>query len=77
MKGRAKGNQERIIALAHQTQIFAREKKLKPLRAYLGKAGKQVGGEVAVLDMFRKMAADGRGVTIRKITRTSGKTPAS
>jgi hypothetical protein len=35
MGGRSRGNQERILVLAHQTEMFARQKTLKPLREYL------------------------------------------
>lgn len=37
MSGRARGNQERIIALAHQSAMFMGQK-LKPLDHYLPKA---------------------------------------
>lgn len=38
MLGRARGNQERIIVAAHQAEMMARQKTLRPLTHYLPKA---------------------------------------
>lgn len=62
MIGRSRGHQERIIALAHQTAMFDRQKRLKPLREYL-RAGKPASADDsagAVLALLRNT----KGVTI-------------
>ena len=59
MRGRAKGNQERMIILAHQVEIMARQKVLKDVRHYLPKANaaKERDGASKVLAMLRAMKA--------------------
>jgi hypothetical protein len=71
MRGRARGDQERIIALAYQTEVFARTKALKPLDKYLTPTKRTPkGGSSEVLAMLRRAKAkqdateskeDGRG----------------
>ena len=56
MQGRASGNQERIIILAHQVESMARQERLKPVRHYLPKAQAQKpDGAKNVLAMLRAM----------------------
>lgn len=64
MRGRAKGNQERIIVLAHQTELFAREKRLKPISSYLRRLAPSVPQNAEVISMFERMAAKGKKVNI-------------
>ncbi|GLV22010.1 hypothetical protein TomMM35A_18630 [Sphingobium sp. TomMM35A] len=57
MRGRAKGNQERIIVLAHQIEIMARQKSLRPVKHYLPKSQEATkrNGASAVLAMMKRM----------------------
>jgi hypothetical protein len=58
MRGRARGNQERIVLLAHQVEVMARQKVLKRADAYLPKANvPKPSGAMAVLEMLRRMKA--------------------
>jgi hypothetical protein len=62
MSGRIKGDQDRILILAHQTEIMARQKKIKALSHYL-KTEKQNAndGAAKVLALFKRLAAkDGK-----------------
>lgn len=58
MRGRSRGNQERILILAHQSAMMARQERLRPLSAYLDppKAARKTGAS-AVLAMLRRMKA--------------------
>ena len=67
MRGRARGNQERIVALAHQTQMMAREKRLKPLSTYLRRLNKPAPQNEDVIAMFRGIARKGGGVKIKRV----------
>lgn len=67
MRGRARGEQERVIALAWQTEVFARTKALKPLDKYLNPAKRAPkGGASEVLAMLRRAKAkqDAKAVTV-------------
>lgn len=56
MQGRATGNQERIIILAHQMESMARQERLRPLRHYLHKGQQtKTDGAMSVLAMLRAM----------------------
>jgi hypothetical protein len=58
VKGALKGERERIIVLAHQTEAMARQKTLRPVEKYLTppKAKSKDGG-ADVLAMMRRLAA--------------------
>lgn len=64
MSGRARGEQERIIALAHQVESMARQKYLRPLRHYLPKNKRAVirEGAANVLAMLRRFKSRQDGV---------------
>jgi hypothetical protein len=57
MRGRAKGNVERIIAQAHQTEAMARQKTLKSLAHYLKPVKKKTPDQSAkqVLAMMKSI----------------------
>lgn len=57
LKGRARGHQERIIILAHQTESMARQKTLKAIKHYLPKPERKAkaDGASGVLAMLRRM----------------------
>lgn len=56
MRGRARGNQERIVLLSHQIEVMARQKVLKRADAYLPKPNvPKPSGAMAVLEMLRRM----------------------
>lgn len=66
MAGRDRGNYERIITLAHQVESMARQKSLKGLDHYLGKAKQKAKpktraqvevGAAQVLAMFKRLHA--------------------
>lgn len=58
MLGRSRGNQERIIALAHQIEAMSRQKSLKPLSKYLEPAKPtRKAGAGEVLEMFKRLKA--------------------
>ncbi len=58
MRGRSRGHQERIILLAHQTEMMARQKTLKPVKHYMPKSqAAQTGGAAALLAKFRLIKA--------------------
>ena len=67
MRGRAIGQQERMITLAHQTAMFSREKRLRPLKHYLNRRNPaaDIG---AVLAMFKQLAEQGKA-TITPVQR--------
>jgi len=72
MRGRAQGERERIIVLAHQTEMMARQKTLKPLEKYLDSAkSTRKGGSSEVLAMLRRAKAK------QDIKVTSGKSDVS
>lgn len=58
------------MALAHQTEIMAREKRLRPLTHYLKRQTKPDRQNAAVIDMLAAMAAKGGSVKITRITRS-------
>lgn len=64
MRGRSRGNQERILALAHQTEVFARQAKLKPLKDYMkpGKVSADAGA-AAVIAMLGRL----KGVNVQRL----------
>lgn len=57
MRGRQKGDTERLLATAHQTEAMARQKILKPLSHYLKEPKKQSPDEGAkkVLAMMKRI----------------------
>lgn len=59
MRGRARGQQERIIILAHQTESMARQKTLKAVKHYLPKAEKtpKPTGTRGLVEMFKRIKA--------------------
>jgi hypothetical protein len=61
MRGRVRGSQERIIELAHQTEMMARQKTLKGLQHYLPKPtvtkARGDAGAAKVLAMLRAAKA--------------------
>lgn len=58
MRGRSRGNFERIITLAHQTEAMARQKTFKPLEKYLTKPkAAPKAGASEVLAMLQRMKA--------------------
>lgn len=58
MRGRARGNRERIIILAHQVEAMARQKRLKPLEKYLEPPKpKSKGGASELLAKLRRFKA--------------------
>lgn len=58
MRGRARGHQERIVLLAHQIEVMARQKVLKRADTYLPKTNvPKPSGAMAVLEMLRRMKA--------------------
>jgi hypothetical protein len=67
MRGRARGNQERILALAHQTEIMAREKRLKPLSTYLRRMNKPAPQNEDVIAMLKDLARKGKSVRIKRV----------
>jgi hypothetical protein len=72
MRGRAKGNQERIIVLAHQTEMMAREKRLRSLKSYLRRAAAPTSRNDDVIEMLERMAARNCGVVITEIPHPQG-----
>jgi hypothetical protein len=59
MRGRARGHQERIVILAHQIEIMARQKNLRDVRHYLPKSQSAVkrDGAASVLAMMQAFKA--------------------
>lgn len=59
MRGRAKGERDRLVALAHQIEAMARQKVLKPLSKYLEEPKKQAPDDGArkVLAMMKRLKA--------------------
>lgn len=57
MRGRTKGDRDRIVTLAHQTEVMARQKTLKPLAKYLEPPKTKAKPESAVLAMMRRLKA--------------------
>jgi hypothetical protein len=61
MQGRIKGEQERILTLAHQIEMFARQKTLRALSHYLEtEKQKTENGAAKVLSLFRRLAEKGK-----------------
>jgi len=57
MRGRIKGDQERILTLAHQIEMFARQKTIKALSHYLETEKENAdSGASKVLALFRRLA---------------------
>jgi hypothetical protein len=57
MQGRIKGDQDRILILAHQTEMMARQKTLKALSHYLKTEKKSADdGAAKVLALFNRLA---------------------
>jgi hypothetical protein len=57
MQGRIKGDQERILILAHQVEMMARQKTLKALSHYLTTEKQSAeNGAAKVLAMFNRVA---------------------
>lgn len=69
MNGRAEGRRVETIALAHQIEVMARTKRLKPLAKYLRRPDRSKTDNSAVIDMFEELAAKGGPVRIRRVTR--------
>jgi hypothetical protein len=68
MRGRAKGNQQRIIIQAHQSEMMAREKRLKPLKSYLKQSpAKPAARDDEVLAMLRSIGRKHGGVKIKRL----------
>jgi hypothetical protein len=65
MRAKSKGDTERLIALAHQTEAMARQKILRPLAKYLEEPKKQTPDQGArkVLAMMKRLKEkqDGAG----------------
>lgn len=58
MRGRARGQQERIVVLAHQVETMARQKTLKSVKHYLPKSDAPMKtGASAMLAMVRRFKA--------------------
>lgn len=74
MKGRIRGNRDRIIILAHQIEAMARQKKLKPVNQYFRqtKRAKRTDSP-AVIDMLRRMKRDGAAISIKRLKATKPK----
>lgn len=68
MRGRRKGIRDQTIALAHQVEAMAREKRLKPLKDYLETGTRKPAGNAAVIAMFDELAKQGV-VKVRRIQR--------
>ena len=64
MQGRTKGDQDRILILAHQVEMMARQKTLKALSHYLKTEKKSAeSGAAKVLALFKFVAErDNNGV---------------
>jgi hypothetical protein len=57
MRGRLKGEQERILTLAHQIEMFARQKTINALSYYLSTEKENADANAAkVLAMFKRLA---------------------
>ena len=57
MQGRIKGDQERILILAHQVEMMARQKTLKALSHYLSTEKENAeAGASKVLALFKRLA---------------------
>jgi hypothetical protein len=64
MRGRAKGEQERMIILAHQIEAMAREKRLKPIAQYLkGDKKKPRSDAKDMIAMMKRIKAKGVNVS--------------
>ena len=64
MRGRSLGHQERLIALAHQIEVMARQKNLKPLAKYMAPekpARKSGAGDVLAMAKRLKAKQDAKG----------------
>lgn len=57
MRARLKGEGERLVALAHQTEVFARQKVLKPLAKYLEPPDTPDAAGRKVLAMMKRIKA--------------------
>jgi len=71
LRGRGKGEKERIILLAHQTEVMARQKRLKPPEHYLNGASRQPRAKLgagAVVTALAQAEKRGLNVTVRRIT---------
>jgi hypothetical protein len=53
--------------LAYQTEVFAREKRLRSLKHYLRRPVAGNSQNAAVIDMLKGLAAKGRGVKITQV----------
>lgn len=61
MRGRIKGEQERILTLAHQIEMFARQKTIRALSHYLSTEKENAeAGASKVLALFRRLAEKGK-----------------
>lgn len=57
MRGRIKGEQERILTLAHQIEMFARQKTIRALSHYLATEKENAdAGASKVLALFKRLA---------------------
>lgn len=57
MRGRTKGDQDRILTLAHQIEMFARQKTIRALSHYLSTEKQNAdAGASKVLAMFERLA---------------------
>jgi len=61
--GRSRGHQERILVLAHQTELMARQKMLKPLGHYLRRNETPAAGAMQVLERLGRA----KGVKITRL----------
>jgi len=66
LRGRAKGDAERLIILAHQTEAMARQKRLQPLAFYLKPMRRRAGPAQLVAQMKRWEKA-GLAIRVRRI----------
>jgi hypothetical protein len=73
MRGRSKGQGERIILLAHTSEGFARKKILKPAEHYLKPRREAKPPPSAVATMLSRMEKAGLAVSVRRIPATERK----
>lgn len=67
MRGKGKGDGERIILLAHTTEAFARKKFLRPAEHYLKPKPTASPPPSAVAAMMARAEKNGLAVSIRRI----------
>jgi nitroreductase len=68
MRGREKGEVERIVLVAHQTEVMARQKVLKSPEHYLNRRTRPRAGARAVVASMMQAEKRGFNIRVRKIT---------